>query len=322
MKEKILEILKNSDSFISGEEISGILGISRAAVWKHINALKKQGYNIESVTKKGYRLKNSCEKILVGEIERNLTTEYIGRNIIFYENTDSTNRQAKLNNTEADGSVFIAENQNMGRGRLSREWASPPMSGIYMSLLLKPDISPASVSQITLVAGISVLQALGDYTEKDVFIKWPNDIVIGTKKVCGILTELAGEENRINYVVLGIGVNVNMKSFDEKIENKATSLFIEENKVFDRSEIIASILNAFEKNYNIFLESGFSALKEKYEKSCITLGKEVEIITPKKSYTAFSVGVDENGCLIVENDGKREIINSGEVSVRGLYGYV
>lgn len=323
MRAKILTILKNSDRFISGEEISSALGISRAAVWKHINALKKQGYKIISVTHKGYKLSSESNNIIsVDGIKSHLNTEFIGNKIFYYDNLDSTNITAKENHTEPDGTVFIAEYQQKGRGRLSRSWNCEPMSGIYMSILLKPEIPPCSVSQITLIAGLAVTSAAEKISEQPVSIKWPNDVLINSKKICGILTELTAEENCINYAVVGIGINVNNQTFPDELKEKATSLAIENKKSFNRSEIIALVLSEFEKYYKIFLKNGFSPLLDDYSRRCITLNREVEIITPTLKYPAIAEAVDSDGRLIIRRNGKQEIINSGEVSVRGIYGYI
>lgn len=323
MRSKILEILKGNNTFISGEEISVKLGISRAAVWKHITALKKQGYEIQSVTNKGYRLiREKYDKISIEEIKRCLDAEFIGKKIFYYENIDSTNTAAKENYTEPDGTVFIAEHQEKGRGRLSRNWDSEPMSGIYMTILLKPEISPYAVSQITLVAGLAVTAAIEKLSREPVYIKWPNDVVIHGKKVCGILTELTAEENRINYAVVGIGINVNTKKFSDELKEKATSLFMENNKMFNRSELAATVLSEFEKYYTLFLKKGFSEILEDYSKKCITIGREVEVITPAVKYQAIAQGIDEEGRLLIKRNGRVEAINSGEVSVRGIYGYI
>ncbi|MBR0469795.1 MAG: biotin--[Clostridia bacterium] len=178
MKQRILDILKNADDFVSGEDISNKTGISRAAVWKHIKSLKNKGYEIDSVTNRGYRLVSSPDLITAEGITQNLNTEFIGRRLFIYDETDSTNERAKASG-EIEGSVFIAEVQNHGKGSRGRGWVSPRGTGIWHSILLKPDIPPSEVSQITLVAGLAVCKAIG----MDAKIKWPNDIVIGTKKV-------------------------------------------------------------------------------------------------------------------------------------------
>ena len=273
MKQRILDILKSADRYISGEEISSETGISRAAVWKHIKSLKNMGYEIDSVTNRGYRLVSSPDLITAEGITAGLNTEFIGRRIFIYDETDSTNERAKVSG-EADGSVFIAEVQNHGKGSRGRGWVSPRGTGIWHSILLKPDISPTEVSQITLVAGLSVCRAIGMGSK----IKWPNDIVIGTKKVCGILTEMSAEVDMVNYVVCGIGINVNTESFDREIEHRATSMYIESGEKQTRNEIIARELNYFEYYYKKFLTGGLGAILDEYKENCITIGRDVTVI--------------------------------------------
>ena len=318
MKNKILNILKDTGDYISGEKISGQLDISRAAVWKHIKNLKNSGYEIESVTNKGYRLISSPDTIFAEEITKRLETEFIGRKLIIFDETDSTNTQAKLHSAYPDGSVFIAEVQNHGKGSRGRQWSSPRGTGIWHTILLKPDISLTEVSQITLIAGLAVCRAIGINSQ----IKWPNDIVIGSKKVCGILTEMSAETDMINYVVCGIGINANDSSFPAEISHRATSMYLESGKKYVRNEIIARLLNEFEGVYKKFLENGLTAVLDDYKKSCVTLGREVNVIFKHKTVTGRAVDIDDSGALIVETDSGRITVNSGEVSVRGIYDYI
>lgn len=318
LKNKILDLLKSADGYISGEKISEQLNISRAAVWKHIKKFRQDGYKIESITNKGYRLISAPDIITEDGIKDNLDTEFIGRNIFFYDKTDTTNERAKANNSAPEGSVFIAEVQTHGKGSRGRSWTSPRGTGIWNSILLKPDISPLEVSQITLAAGLAVCRAVG----LNSMIKWPNDIVIGGKKICGILTEMSAEMDRVNYVVCGIGINVNMENFPEELSDKATSMYIESGQKYVRNEVIAKLMNEFEYCYKRFLEGGLCAILDKYKNHCVTLGRDVNVIFKKESVTGKAVDVDENGSLVVETDKGRIAVTSGEVSVRGIYGYV
>ena len=318
MKQKILDILKSADGYISGERISEQLHISRAAVWKHIKKFKEDGYEIESVTNKGYRLVSSPDIITESGITSGLNTEFIGRKLYIYDETDTTNERAKANNTVPEGSVFIAEVQTHGKGSRGRGWVSPRGTGIWHTILLKPDISPLEVSQITLVAGLAVCKAIG----LDAKIKWPNDIVIGDRKVCGILTEMSAEMDMVNYVVCGIGINVNTESFDKEIEHRATSMYIESGIKYHRDEIISRLLNEFEHYYKKFLGGGLGAILDEYKKHCVTIGRDVSVIFKKETVTGKAVDVDENGALVVDTASGIIRVTSGEVSVRGIYGYV
>lgn len=318
LKQQILDILKSSDSYVSGEQISNELGISRAAVWKHIKALRENGCEIQSVTNRGYRLVSSPDMITESGIQEGLNTEFIGRNIFYYDETDTTNERAKTNSSAPDGSIFIAEVQTHGKGSCGKSWTSPKGTGIWHSILLKPDISPMEVSQITLVAGLAVCKAIGLNSK----IKWPNDIVIGSKKICGILTEMSAEINMVNYVVCGIGVNVNMESFGSEIAHRATSMYIESGKKYCRNEIIAELFNTFEHYYKEFLEGGLDAILDEYKENCVTLNKEVSVIFKKETVRGKAIDVDNSGALVVETNNGIIHVNSGEVSVRGIYGYV
>ena len=318
MKQKILDILKSTDGYVSGERISEQLNISRAAVWKHIKKFKEDGYEIESVTNKGYRLISSPDLITESGIKNGLNTEFIGRKLFIYDETDTTNERAKANSDEPEGSVFIAEVQTHGKGSRGRGWVSPRGTGIWHTILLKPDISPLEVSQITLVTGIAVCKAIG----LNSMIKWPNDIVIGGKKICGTLTEMSAEIDSVNYVICGTGINVNMESFDEEIADRATSMYIESGKKYVRNEIIAKFLNEFEYYYKKFLDGGLGAILDEYKKYCVTIGRDVSVIFKKETVTGTAVDVDENGALVVDTASGIIRVTSGEVSVRGIYGYV
>jgi len=249
----------------------------------------------------------------INEIINNLTTEKIGRSIKWYNLIDSTNAEAKRNVDLSDGTVFISDTQTNGRGRLGREWESDKGDGIFMSILLKPDMSIEEVSKITLVAGIAVVRAIG----MNCGIKWPNDIVIGTKKVCGILTEMSG-----GNIICGIGINVNNKTFNGELCDKATSMYIESGKEHGREDIIVRLLNEFETIYKVFIEKGMKTLIGVYRDLCVTIDKDVTVIYPDRRIDARAVDVNENGELIVEADGERMSLSSGEVSVRGLFGYI
>ena len=318
VKRKILDMLQSADEYVSGEKISRETGISRAAVWKHIKSLKNKGYEILSVTNRGYRLISSPDLITADGIAAGLNTQFIGRKLFIYDETDSTNERAKAQSGEKEGSVFIAEVQNHGKGSRGRGWVSPKGTGIWHTILLKPDITPSEVSQITLVAGLAVCRTIG----LGAMIKWPNDIVIGSKKVCGILTEMSAEIDMVNYVVCGIGINVNTESFDKEIAHRATSMYLESGEKQTRNDLIASELNYFEYYYKKFLAGGLGAILDEYKENCVTVGRDVTVIYNKETVTGKAVDIDEKGALIVETENGTIPVTSGEVSVRGIYGYV
>ena len=320
-KEDILTLLRADKGYVSGEKISEVFGVSRTAVWKHINSLKKEGYNIGSVSSRGYILKNS-DVLNETEISNYLRTKKLGKEIVFLPETDSTNNMAKRGSDMADGTLFIADSQSEGRGRSGKTWLSPEGSGLWMSILLKPNLPPNTLATMTLVAGLAVTKALRKITGEKICIKWPNDIVLNNKKLCGILCEMSAEVGRLNYVVCGIGINVRNKSFPDSIGNVACSIRSETGKLLLRSVVCAEILNELEKEYETFLNGGIAPLIPEYKKYCITLGKEVVIIKNDKSYHADAVDINENGELVVQTPNGIETLYSGEVSVRGLLGYV
>jgi BirA family biotin operon repressor/biotin-[acetyl-CoA-carboxylase] ligase len=327
MNEKILKLLKNSgDNFVSGQKISEEFGVSRAAIWKHINSIKEAGYVIEAISRKGYRIISSPDILTFEEIKNFLTTKYIGKKIIHYESINSTNSKAKelAEKNEEHGTVIISEEQTLGRGRLGRNWVSPKYKGIWMSIILRPNIITQSASLITLVGAAATQRAIKKM-EIETSIKWPNDIVINSKKVCGILTEMSGEIDHINYLVMGIGINVNLEEEDipMDIKNIATSLKLETGKHIDRKLLLANILNEFEDLYNDFVLNG--NIKETIDicrKNSILIGKEIQLVNRGKVKIAKAIDISDKGELIIENDqGIIELIVSGEVSIRGIYGY-
>lgn len=325
MREKVINILLDGElEFISGEEISKRLGISRTAVWKHINALKEQGYEIESVNRKGYRLKESPNDILSKEnIVHELNTDFIGREIVHFESIDSTNNYAKsVANEKVDGAVIISEEQIGGRGRLGKKWHSKKYDGIWMSIILKPDISPMDAPFITLIAGVSIVKALDNLGIKST-IKWPNDIILNNKKVCGILTELSAEIERVNYIVLGIGINVKTLDFPEDIKNIATSIKKESYEA-SRVDIIRNILEEFEKNYIDYTVNGDkSKTLDICRKFSAIINKEIYIIKNNEKEIVKCIDINSDGNLIVQDkEGNKKEIVSGEVSIRGEHGYV
>ncbi|MDU1348012.1 biotin--[acetyl-CoA-carboxylase] ligase [uncultured Clostridium sp.] len=325
MKSKILKILKdNKEEFISGENLSKNFGITRAGIWKYMNALKEEGYEIASISKKGYKLISSPDILKYEEIEEYLETQYIGRNIIHYNTIDSTNKVAKSLAMESkEGTVIVSEEQTNGRGRLGRNWRSPSRAGIWMSIILKPNISPMMASKVTLIGAAAVHKALEEIgiIAK---IKWPNDILLNNKKICGILTEMSGEMDKLNYIVMGIGINVNVEEFPDELKIIATSLKIEENKQINRKELFSKILNNFESLYDEFKNNGnIISTIDICRKNSLLLGKEVSLINGSKVVTAKALDLDEDGELLVEYEDKTKgKVISGEVSVRGLYGYV
>lgn len=326
MKGEILKLLKETDGYVSGQELCRRFGVSRTAVWKVINQLKEEGYEIEAVRNRGYALKGAGDVLSEAELLSCLKTEWAGGRTVYFDATDSTNVQAKrLAEAHAPhGTLVVSDRQDGGKGRRGRSWASPSGVGIWMSLILRPEIAPSSASMLTLAAALAVREGIREETGLSSLIKWPNDLVLNGKKICGILTEMSTELMEIQYVITGIGINVNQREFPSEIRDTATSLSLEAGRCFRRSSLIAAILKAFEKDYAAFLKTGdLSLLLEEYNACLVNRGKEVCILDPSGEYRAVAEGIDESGSLLVTlPDGTRREIISGEVSVRGIYGYV
>lgn len=326
MRTKVLKALKESNErYLSGEELSQKIGVSRTSVWKHIKKLRQEGYHIESVASRGYRLIEETDVLSEAELELAIQEIQIIDSVTYLKTVGSTNSYAKkMADQIKNGALVISDEQTGGRGRLGRNWVSPPATGIWMSLILMPDIAPYEASKITQIAAAAVTKALALTTGMEFAIKWPNDILLNGKKVCGILTEMSAELNSINYLIVGIGINVNMDVFPDEIKEIATSLRIESGKQHRRHAIVAEILKQFEALYKDFLttKSMEKALVICRLKSAV-LGKNVRIIKKNQTMEAKAIDISSDGELIIEkSDGQQERIFSGEVSVRGLDGYI
>ena len=326
MKDRILQMLRENEGFLSGQEICKRLSVSRTAVWKGISQLREEGYRIEAVNNKGYRLLETPDVMYEQELKSILHTKWFGSRILYFDSVDSTNNELKRQAEKqvCHGMVAVAEEQTAGRGRRGHNWVSPPGTGIWISFLLTPDIAPDKASMLTLVAALAVSKAIHEVTGLKAEIKWPNDIVVNKKKVCGMLTELSAEMTRINYVVIGIGINVNTTEFSEDIKDMATSLYLEAGKRVNRAAVIEAMGRYFEQYYDEFIEAGdLSPLTQEYNELLVNAGKQVKVIAQDDEMQYRAVGINAEGELIVEDvHGTRSTIRSGEVSVRGLYGYV
>ncbi|MEG0180246.1 MAG: biotin--[acetyl-CoA-carboxylase] ligase [Terrisporobacter sp.] len=325
MRNKIIKVILNSgQEFISGEELSNELGISRTAVWKHIKKLKEEGYEIESVNKKGYRLVDFPGDVLnLENINHSLNTKHIGKNIIHLSTIDSTNDYLKrIGNQENHGTVVISEEQTKGKGRLGRQWESSAGEGIWMSILLKPDMVPYKAPFITLITGVAIVNALSKLNI-NVNIKWPNDIIINNKKICGILTELSAEIERINYIVVGVGINVKNMNFPSDLDKKATSLY-KEKYIVSRVDIVKGILDEFENLYDDYIENNNKeTVLDLCRQYSNIINKEVYMIKGEEKELVTCIDINNEGNLLVkDSEGQIKEIISGEVSIRGIKGYI
>lgn len=329
MRDQILKELKcHTTGYVSGEELSNKLQVSRTAIWKYIKQLKAMGYVIESQTKKGYKLLDSPDSLLAYEIGEGLNTEFIGSNIDFLEQVDSTNLYAKriAEKGFSDGTVILANEQLKGKGRLGRSWTSPKDKGIWMTIMLKPNINPAQAAKVTLLTACAVNKAIEDNCDIKSKIKWPNDIICNGKKLCGILTEMNAELDEIHYLIVGIGINVNLdiEEFPEELHSTATSIKIEKGIDVSRKELVKSILNNFEVYYKTFLKTGsISQFISEYREKSAVIGRDVNIISSTVKFKGRVLDISEEGQLLVQlEDGSIKEVISGEVSIRSLEGYI
>ncbi|EOS42347.1 biotin--[acetyl-CoA-carboxylase] ligase [Lachnospiraceae bacterium JLR.KK009] len=334
MKTEILQMLRETadGSYISGQDLCSQLGVSRTAVWKAISQLRAQGYEIEAVQNRGYRLGAVPDILSESEIESWLQTKWLGRPVCYLDEVDSTNTQAKRiaeeTGSEGHGTVVVAGRQTSGRGRRGRSWSSPHGTGIFFTILLKPDIEISNAPMLTLVKALAVAGGIRELTGLDAMIKWPNDIVVNGKKVVGILTELSAQIDYVNHIVVGTGINVHQAEFPEEIARTATSLDLELRRegreiTVPRAKLLAAVLGQFEQYYETFLKTqDLSALADEYNSLLVNCGCEVRVLDPQGEYMGQAIGIDGRGQLLVERENGVVKISSGEVSVRGIYGYV
>ncbi|WP_163969837.1 biotin--[acetyl-CoA-carboxylase] ligase [Oceanobacillus halotolerans] len=317
-RNKLIQILANNDStYISGQQLSKELAISRSAVWKHMKELEKDGYTIEGVSNKGYRIIAYPEKLSSNTIKWGLNTNWLGKTIYHKESIPSTQilaKQLASDDTE-HGTVIIADEQTMGKGRLNRTWHSTNGKGIWMSLVLRPRLLPHLAPQLTLLTATVLCDVLAKVTPLNPAIKWPNDIFINHKKVAGILTEMQAEQDQIQYVVIGIGINVNHTEQDipKDLKGKATSLRLESDRDWDIRDMIQNILLTFESAYQVYLDQGFPVVKEKWENYGYKLGESVWINTMKDRWYGSILGIAEDGALLAEKEGEQIKLYSAEI---------
>ncbi|MEI7904212.1 MAG: biotin--[acetyl-CoA-carboxylase] ligase [Candidatus Firestonebacteria bacterium] len=306
-EEEILELLRKSpNKYVSGEDLSRKFKVSRTAIWKNIHSLIAQGYEIESHTHLGYKLLSAPDILLAAEIRNGLNTKYVGQNMYCFNEIGSTNDFA-LKYTEKgveEGFLVTAEKQTHGKGRLGRNWISPPNLGLWFSVILKPRISPFHSSKITFISGLSVVDAVKKVTGEDAVLKWPNDVFFRGKKLCGILTEMRAEMDVINYLVIGMGVNVNFSrsDFPESLKHTATSLKIELKQEFSRVKLLKEILKNLEDYYELFKREGFDPILNRWKDNCATLNTRVKITQGKDIIEGFAQDVDDDCSLLVRLD--------------------
>jgi BirA family biotin operon repressor/biotin-[acetyl-CoA-carboxylase] ligase len=326
MKKKILSELSSREGYVSGQELCEALQVSRTAVWKVINQLKEEGYEIESVSRKGYRIISRPDVITAEEVESRLCTKWAGHPVCYYQTTGSTNNDAARLADEGapQGTLVVAETQGQGKGRRGRTWITPVGTSIAMSLLMRPQIAPEHASMVTLVMGLAVADACREVCGVRAGIKWPNDVVAEGRKICGILTEMTSEIDYVKYLVIGIGINTSTEAFPEELSDRAVSLYQLTGHRPVRAQLIASCMKYFEEYYEIFARTeDLSQLMESYNALLAGRGERVRVLEPGHEYEGVSEGINARGELMVRReDGTVTNVYAGEVSVRGIYGYI
>jgi BirA family biotin operon repressor/biotin-[acetyl-CoA-carboxylase] ligase len=304
------------DEVVSGEAISDKLGLTRAAVWKHVNALRARGYRIDAVPARGYRLAEVPDRLTALELRPLLNTHDLGQVLHAYEELASTNDRARELAEEgaAHGEVVIAEQQTAGRGRRGRAWISPPRKNLYFSAVLRPDLPPARAPEITLVASLAVCDALRQ-AGVDAGIKWPNDVLAGGRKIAGILTELAAEADRVHWIVVGVGVNVNARAedFPDDLRGEATSVLLERGEPAPRALFAAACLTALEGWLDVHEEQGFGPIREAWRERSVTLGREVRVRVDEGELAGTAEDIDDAGALLVRTASGLERVLAGDV---------
>ena len=328
-REKVLQLLRAQEGYLSGEALSKELSLSRAAVWKAVESLRKDGYDIEARTGLGYRLASVPDALT----EREIRLYYgegrvLGREIHCFDTIDSTNTYAKKLAMQGapDGTVVVANSQTAGRGRMGRQFQSPKDKGIYLTVLLRPDLPPQRLMPVTAMAGIAVCDAVEKVCGVRPGLKWPNDPVIGNRKLCGVLTEMSleGETGRVQYLVLGIGINVAQvdADFTPDVAQIATSLNSHLGRSICRAELTAALIRELERLYLTLLTGDLTEYLAAYRRDCVNLGKTVQLLGEDREVVT-AVDIDEEFGLVVRSEsGVEKTVRSGEVSVRGMYGYV
>ncbi|MFA5362272.1 MAG: biotin--[acetyl-CoA-carboxylase] ligase [Candidatus Omnitrophota bacterium] len=314
MLDRILEFLYKKEGYVSGEDISHQIGITRQALWKHIHELKELGYDIAALPHQGYRVVASPDRLFPFEIQLRLDTKVLGRKILYFETLVST-MEIAFQHAAAhapEGTLVVAETQTKGKGRLGRNWFSPKYKGIYLSLVLRPEIAPREASILTLLAAVSICEAVRNTTGIDAQIKWPNDIIIHNKKAGGILTEISAEMDKVFFIIIGMGLNVNNDK--RSLYPGSTSLREHRKEEISRLAVACEILRRIEDNYLFFKRNGSQRILESWRDLNITLGRRVRVVSHKEQVEGEAVDIDSDGGLLVRGDsGLLEKFLAGDI---------
>jgi BirA family biotin operon repressor/biotin-[acetyl-CoA-carboxylase] ligase len=317
---RILSLLKESEEqFVSGEVMAKRLGFTRAAVWKEIESLRRLGYQVEALPRMGYRLAGKPDKVYPWEVTYGLNTAFMGRTAYYYEETGSTNDciKALLHKGACEGTIAVAEMQTKGRGRMGRQWHSTKGKGLWMSLLLQPTLPVTDIPKLTLMSVVALRKAIYQETGADAEIKWPNDLLLNGKKICGILAELGGEVDRMSHLVIGMGLNINqtLRDFPMDLREIATSLRIQLGRTVHRLRLIQVVLECLEQAYHQVNTSGFSEVLDECRKYSATLGRKVTIRDGARVLTGFAQEItNEGGLTLIQESGEKATVFSGDTS--------
>lgn len=315
---EVLACLRNAHGYVSGDFMSNVMGISRTAIWKYIHHLEQMGYGIDKRKGRGYCLLRSPDRLYPWEIERSLDTTVLGKKIVYRDLVDSTNALAfeLAMGGAPEGTCVIAETQNTGKGRLGRKWFSPAGKNLYLSVILRPTIPPSRIYPITFLSSLAACETIRTLTQIEPVLKWPNDVLVEGRKICGTLLELSTEADMVRFVIVGIGLNINMEEaeFDQEIRTKATSLLLLGKKPFERAVVCGILLTNLERHYNVFQERGPEAICSMWEDRAAIKGKSLEINHMGQIYKGVAQGIDTDGGILLAVNGTVQKIIAGDVN--------
>lgn len=320
MREKILHrLMENQHRYLSGTELAEYLGVSRVAVWKHVEALKEEGYRITGISGKGYRLEEADNVLLPARVEAGMARQRFGHKILYYSQTDSTNRMARellMQHNLPEGTLILAQTQTGGRGRRGKAWWAPP-GGLWFTLVLRPAVNLHNAALLSLVFAVACVRCLQEYTDHPCGIKWPNDVMIDGRKVVGILLEASGEMDAPDYVIAGLGLNVNLRSEDwpEPVGRQATSLAMATGKTMDLNQVLIRLLSILEEDYDLFLHEGIQPFMEPYKSRCLHLGERITVHRGPDRVTGIHRDIEEDGSLVMETEAGWVHITAGDVEM-------
>lgn len=322
MKDKIVKkLLASNGEAVSGQQLADEFNVSRTAIWKHMKTLQEEGYSFETIKKKGYVLTGVPNTVTAAQIKAELQTEQFGQDIYYYDVVDSTQNIAHrlAQDGAKHGTVVISEEQTAGKGRLMRPWESTRQKGIWLTVILRPDVPPHRAPQFTLVTAVAVVQALQELlVQAKPQIKWPNDVLINGKKCTGILTEMQAESDVIQALLIGIGINVSQSEadFPKELQSIATSLKLEEGIDIDRSKLIATLLHKLEIYTALYVTDGFDQIRKLWETNSCTIGQRLEVTTARETFIGEAIGITNDGVLRVQkDDGEVKEIYTADIKI-------